>query len=67
MSLAQFDTVPSIDNPPVSAESFDSAIGKAINHLQHGRRVPYDLAVELMEDGYDLPSLTAQARANAGY
>ena len=48
-----------IDNPPTSEPEYESAIGQAINHLRHGRKVPYDIAQELMAQGYDLPSLTA--------
>ena len=50
-----------LDNPPAPVKEYQSNIGQAINHIQHGRRVPYDLAVALMEDGIDIPALT---RAN---
>lgn len=50
-----------IDTPAVAPESGDytSAIGKAVNHLRHGRKVPYDTARELMDEGIDLPALEA--------
>lgn len=53
-------TQTTIDTPPTLAEpEYQSAMGRSINNLRHGRRIPYDDAVDLMEQGSDLPGLTA--------
>lgn len=36
---------------------YDSALGKAIAILRAGHRLPISLAAELVELGYDMPSL----------
>lgn len=53
-----------IDTPAVApgGDGYTSAIGKAVNHLRHGRKVPYDTARELMDEGIDLPALEASTR-----
>lgn len=48
-----------IDNPPPAAEEYQSNIGKAVSRLREGRRLPADLAASLMEEGFDVPGLTA--------
>jgi hypothetical protein len=51
-----------IDNPPPFNETdaeYQSSIGKAINRLRQGHRIPMDVAQELMEEGIDLPALEA--------
>lgn len=49
-----------IDTPPTLAEpEYQSAIGRSINNLRHGRRISYDDAVDLMDQGIDLHGLEA--------
>ena len=36
---------------------FESALGRAIAQWRTGRPIPLTLATELMDQGYDLPSL----------
>lgn len=50
----------SIDNPPLEV-ACESRIGQAVNHLRHGRRIPLDIAQDLMEEGIDLPALASSA------
>lgn len=49
----------SIDNPPDALPEYESNIGRAVGLLRKGKRVPYDLAQDLREDGIDVPALTA--------
>ncbi|AVQ80731.1 hypothetical protein [Variovorax sp. PMC12] len=55
-------SVPSIDNPPTFPVPHEvrSPLDRAIGQWEAGNRIPLDLAVELMEEGYDLPTLKAQ-------
>ena len=39
------------------------ALTRAIAQWEHGYTIPLDLAVELMELGYDVPRLEAEYRA----
>ena len=40
-----------------------SALTRAIAQWKHGHTIPFDLAVELMEEGHDVPALEAKYRA----
>ena len=41
-------------------DTFDSAIGKAIAHWQEGLPIPMTLFAELVEQGFDVPTLENQ-------
>lgn len=41
-------------------ERYESALGRAIQQWQAGRPIPMTLAVELMAQGFDVPSLEAR-------
>jgi hypothetical protein len=43
-----------------SLDTFDSAIGKAIAHWQEGLPISMTLFAELLEQGYDVPTLENQ-------
>lgn len=59
--------IPTIDNPPTFAEpEYQSSIGRAVDKLRQGKRIPMDEAQDLMDQGFDLPSLEARySRSNA--
>lgn len=44
-------------NNPEDFVRMDSALGRAIQLWSNGRPIPMTLAVELMEEGYDVASL----------
>lgn len=55
-------SVPSIDNPPTYPAEHEvrSPLDRAIGQWGAGRRIPLDLAVELIDEGFDLPALQAK-------
>ncbi|MCL8298385.1 hypothetical protein [Pseudomonas mosselii] len=48
------------DNQRNEPENYDSALGRAIALWGMGRSISMALAAELIEQGYDLPSLEAR-------
>jgi hypothetical protein len=48
-----------IDNPPAVQKDDHSSIGRAVSFWGQSRRIPFDLARELMDEGFDLPALEA--------
>lgn len=55
------DFTTTIDNPPTfPATEVRSKLDRAVAKWEAGRRIPYDLAVDLIEEGYDLPALKAK-------
>ena len=53
-------SVPSIDRPPVPTERPAAThLDRATRQWAAGRRIPLDLAVALMDEGYDVPALAA--------
>lgn len=59
--FTQDDTpVTAIDNPPpFNAADCQSTLGRAVNNLRHGRRIAYDDAQDLMDQGFDLHAIEA--------
>lgn len=55
-------SVPSIDNPPTFQVPHEvrCPLDRAVCQWEAGNRIPLDLAAELIEEGYDLPSLKAR-------
>jgi hypothetical protein len=52
------------DCPVTTSEAeYGSAIGKAIWHFRTGRRLPMDLAQELIGEGFDVYALEARYSA----
>jgi hypothetical protein len=52
------------DSPVTTSEAaYGSAIGKAIWHFRTGRRLPMDLAQELIGEGFDVFALEARYSA----
>lgn len=52
--------IPTIDNPPPFNEpEYESTIGRVVSKLRKGQRIRMDEAQDLMDQGYDLPSLEA--------
>lgn len=49
-----------LDNQRNEPENYDSALGRAIALWGMGRSISMALAAELIEQGYDLPSLEAR-------
>lgn len=45
------------NNSPDSYVTMQSALGQAIQLWSKGKRIPLTIAVELMEEGYDVPAL----------
>lgn len=43
-------------------EDYQSPLGQAIHQWQRGNAIPLTLAVELMGEGFDVPSLEAAHR-----
>ena len=54
--------IPTIDNPPTNGNTDrgdHSTLGKAVSMWREGHRIPMTLAQDLMEQGFDVPSLEA--------
>lgn len=52
--------VTTIDNPPpFTPVDCQSTLGRAVNNLRHGRRIAYDDAQDLMDQGFDLAGIEA--------
>lgn len=55
------NTTPTIDTPPTLPKPvYHSSIGRAVASLRAGQRIPRDTVQDLMDQGIDLPSLTAR-------
>ena len=61
--MATTPVIPTIDTPPLMATlANQSSIGRAVNALRNGQRIPRDTVQDLMDQGIDLPALTASYR-----